>query len=91
MPDHLRLAGQLGDTSLSKVMHALKSYTANRLADPGVDTPIWQQGYHDHALRGDEDYKVKLRYLIENPVRAGLVERVDDFPYFILPSWWRDG
>lgn len=90
MPDHLHLAGQLGETTLSKVMHTLKSYSAHRLASAGVATPVWQEGYHDHALRGDEDYRVRVRYLIENPIRAGLVERADDYPYIILPVWWSD-
>ncbi len=89
MPDHVHLAGQLGEKPLSSVMHTLKSYTANRLADLGVDAPVWQRGYHDHTLRDDEDYSVRIRYLLDNPVRAGLVERVDDYPYVILPAWWR--
>jgi len=88
MPDHLHLAGQLGGVRLSGIMHTFKSYTANRLADLGVDAPVWQRGYHDHALRGDEDYAARIRYLIENPVRAGLVERVEDYPYLVLPAWW---
>ena len=89
MPDHVHLAGQLGGNSLSSVMHTFKSYTASRLADSGVDAPVWQPGYHDHALRDDEDYSVRIRYLIDNPVRAGLVERIGDYPYLILPAWWR--
>ncbi|MDJ0938275.1 MAG: transposase [Woeseiaceae bacterium] len=89
MPDHVHLAGQLGERSLSRVMHSLKSYTANRLAHLGVAAPIWQPGFHDHALRDDEDYSVRIRYLIDNPVRAGLVERIEDYPYVILPTWWR--
>ncbi len=70
-------------------MHTLKSYTANRLAELGVDAPVWQRGYHDHALRDDEDYSVRIQYLIDNPVRAGLVERIEDYPYVILPTRWR--
>ena len=88
MPDHVHVAGRLGESTLSQVMHTLKSYTAHRLAELGVDAPIWQEGDHDHALRGEEDYALKLRYLVENPVRTGLVERVDDYPYFILPTGW---
>ena len=88
MPDHLHLAGQLGGVSLPRLMHAFKSYTGNRLSSLGVDAPVWQQGYHDHALRDEEDYATKIRYLIENPVRAGLVERAEDYPYVIWPTWW---
>jgi REP element-mobilizing transposase RayT len=88
MPDHLHLAGELGDSTLSQVMHTLKSYTAHRLADAGADTPVWQKGFHNHALRGNEDYRIRVRYLLENPLRAGLVKRIDDYPYKILPTWW---
>ena len=88
MPDHLHLAGELGEGTLCKVMHTLKSYSSQRLAAAGVSTPVWQSGYHDHALRDDEDYRVRVRYLIENPVRTGLVERIEDYPFLISPGWY---
>jgi REP element-mobilizing transposase RayT len=87
MPDHIHLAGRLGKGSLSAIMHTLKSYSAKRLVEVGIDAPVWQRGYHDHVLRNDEDFNLRLRYLIENPRRAGLVERVADYPYLISPSW----
>jgi putative transposase len=90
MPDHLHLVGQLGDNVLDKVMHTLKSYTAHRLVEAGVKAPIWQDGYHDHGLRNDEDYCGKVRYVLQNPLRAGLVRRIEDYPYVIFPDWWRD-
>ncbi|MBT8135763.1 MAG: transposase [Gammaproteobacteria bacterium] len=90
MPDHLHLAGRLGEGSLASVMHTLKSFTANQLVGNGVMSPVWQDGYHDHQLRDDEDYGVHVRYLIENPTRAGLVEHLDDYPYLIFPDWWCD-
>jgi REP element-mobilizing transposase RayT len=102
MPDHLHLVGQLGGCSrleaaptgvtaptaqvaptLARVMHSLKSYSATKLA-----APVWQPGYHDHALRDDEDYGARVRYTLENPVRAGMAERPEAYPYVILPEWW---
>jgi len=88
MPDHLHFVGQLGKSTLPGVMHTLKSYTARQLARTGIESPIWQDGYHDHGLRDDEDYRVRLRYVLDNPVRAGLVRRVEDYPFLILPDWW---
>jgi REP element-mobilizing transposase RayT len=90
MPDHLHLVGQLGEDTLAGVMHTLKGYSAHCLAVAGVEAPVWQKGYHDHGLRDDEDYRVKVRYVLENPLRAGLVRRVEDYPYVILPEWWND-
>ena len=88
MPDHVHLAGQLCQGTLCTVMHSLKSFSAHRLGRAGAASPVWQKGYHDHALRDGEDYRIRLRYLIENPRRAGLVDRVEDYPYLILPNWW---
>ena len=89
MPDHLHLVGQLCDTSLPSLMHSLKSYSANRLATQGVQAPVWQDGYHDHGLRRDEDYVNSVRYVLENPLRAGLADAVEDYPFTILPDWWQ--
>ena len=95
MPDHLHMVGQLGAGSrhdaaptLSTIMHTLKSYTAKRLAQTGVIAPVWQNGYHDHGLRNDEDYRARVRYVMQNPIRAGLVNRIEEFPAVILPAWW---
>jgi REP element-mobilizing transposase RayT len=88
MPDHIHVAGQLGQDTLANVMHTLKGYSAKRLAKAGVEIPVWQKGYHDHALRNDEDYRIRIQYLIDNPVRAGLVKHVRQYPFVILPGWW---
>jgi len=47
---------------------------------PGT-SPIWQRGFFDHVLRNDESYGHKWNYVRENPVRAGLVTKADDWPY----------
>jgi REP element-mobilizing transposase RayT len=97
MPDHLHIVGQLGEGSrqdaaptLARVMHSLKSYSARCLSMLDVKTPVWQEGYYDHGLRDDEDYRAGVRYVMQNPIRAGLVRRVEDYPYIILPRWWGD-
>lgn len=43
----------------------------------------WQKSYYDHVLRGEEDTDAVIRYILENPVDAGLVSNRDEFPY----SW----
>jgi len=42
--------------------------------------PIWQPGYYDHALRTEESLVAAARYIIGNPLRAGLVTRIGDYP-----------
>jgi hypothetical protein len=43
---------------------------------------LWQRGFHDHALRQDDDLAAAARYVIANPVRRGLVKRVADYPHW---------
>ena len=83
MPDHLHWLFALGSSaSLSKVIGSIKRLSAqeiNRLkGTPGQ--PRWQDGFHDHALRREEDLKAVARYIVANPIRAGLVQRVGDYP-----------
>ena len=42
---------------------------------------LWQPGFFDHLLRTAESYEQKWHYVRENPVRTGLVIRVEDWPY----------
>ncbi|MDO8844626.1 transposase [Methylicorpusculum sp.] len=78
MPDHLHWLMELsGDASLSKVMQSLKALSAK-----AIGQPIWQAGFHDHALRKEEDIRVTARYIIANPLRAGLVKHVGDYPHW---------
>ena len=43
---------------------------------------VWQRGFHDHALRRDEDIVKAARYIVANPLRAGLVERIGDYAHW---------
>jgi len=84
MPDHLHVLLELGSTPLSRCMQVLKSRTS-RLVNAGVPgtAGLWQAGYYDHCLRGDEDLRMQARYILENSVRAGIVGLPRDYPY----SW----
>ncbi len=41
---------------------------------------LWQKGFHDHAVRAEEDLASVARYVVANPLRAGLVKRIGDYP-----------
>ena len=88
MPDHLHWLVRLhGSATLSASVNRTKSRSArliNRLR--ATSRPVWQKGFHDHALRRDEDLVVIARYIIANPVRAGLVRRVGD--YSLWDAMW---
>ena len=42
---------------------------------------LWQHGYYERILRSDEATMRAVRYVLENPVRGGLVERAEDYPF----------
>ncbi|MDP2783487.1 MAG: transposase [Sulfurimicrobium sp.] len=76
MPDHLHWLLELGaGVSLSRVVGRIKSVTAHRLGGG-----VWQPGFHDHALRKDEDLATTARYVVANPVRKGLVPNIGAYP-----------
>jgi len=86
MPDHLHWLFVLGDTTLGKVAQAVKGGSARAMSGR-VTAPVWQRGYFDHAVRGDEDLRVMARYVVANPLRAGLVERRRNMPYGMRCGW----
>ena len=81
MPDHLHWLVQMQTGSLDKLMRRIKSNSARQINQYlGTQGPIWQPGYHDRALRQDEDLQSAARYIVANPLRAGLVQRIGDYP-----------
>jgi hypothetical protein len=62
---------------MEKVVRSWKRHTARHL---GVH---WQRDFFDHRLRSDESFEEKAAYILNNPARAGLVARSEDWPYQI--------
>ena len=81
MPDHLHLFVALEAISLSAWMKSLKNALSKTLRIQGYDAPHWQRGFFDHLLRSGESYSQKWAYVRENPVRAGLVTKPEDWPH----------
>ena len=84
MPDHVHFfCGNVQDEhSLSTFVGKWKEWTAkysHRRHD--LVPPLWQTEFFDHLLRSSESYDQKWQYVLENPVRAGLVRQVNDWPY----------
>ena len=77
MPDHLHWLLCLEQATLSTVVGAVKSVTAH-----AYGCTLWQEGFHDHALRKEEDLVETARYIVANPLRAGLVKRLGDYPHW---------
>ena len=84
MPDHLHWMVQLiSGKSLESIVQSVKSVSSHRinklLRHRGS---IWQPGFHDHALRREEDVRRVATYVVYNPVRAGLVENIKDYAHW---------
>jgi len=83
MPDHLHaLLSFPRDESMSSVIGDWKRFHAR---NNGVE---WQEGYFDHRLRDDErgeQLEMKVKYIRENPVAAGLCECEENWPWIIEP------
>jgi REP element-mobilizing transposase RayT len=83
MPDHWHGLIQVGEEDLSKVINRLKSRVSKAIrAEEGRRSPLWQRAFHDRALRDDEDVRDAARYVVANPIRAGLVQRAGQYPYW---------
>ncbi len=82
MPDHLHWLIQLeADVPLGVVMQAVKSVSSHRINKSlGWKGCVWQPRYHDHAVRREENIRALARYVIANPLRAGLVDTIGDYP-----------
>ena len=82
MPDHLHWLVQINDgVELGQLMRTVKcvsSWRVNKVLNRSGR--LWQPGYHDHALRKEEDIVSTARYVVANPLRAGLVKRIGDYP-----------
>ena len=77
MPDHFHWLLQLNDETLSKVVGRVKSLSSRQLGHS-----LWQDGFHDRAVREEDDLKAMARYVIANPLRAGLVESIGEYSHW---------
>ncbi len=84
MPDHFHGLVGLGDsTDLSELMRRFKGASANAVNRARARTGrLWQPGFHDHALRREQSRIAVARYIVANPLRAGLVTRLGDYPHW---------
>ena len=84
MPDHWHGLVQLnGAADLANCVGRCKGRAAKRLHEqhPGLGQ-IWARGFHDRALRRQDDLHAAARYVLMNPLRAGLARRMGDYPYW---------
>jgi putative transposase len=89
MPDHVHLAleGRAPTSDFRRFVKLAKQRSTFALQTQFEVNKVWQDGYFDRVLRYDEAVDVLVRYILENPVRAGLVARAEDYPYSGALYW----
>tara|TARA_B110000881_G_C18281136_1_gene367528 strand:- start:109 stop:555 length:447 start_codon:yes stop_codon:yes gene_type:complete len=83
MPDHFHGLLQISDVSLNQTISDLKGRSASLLNKQlNIKGQFWQKQYFDHAVRKEENLKDIARYIVANPLRKGLVDKVQDYPFW---------
>jgi len=81
MPDHFHWLLELHQGSLGSLIKQVKASSAVAINQAsGKKGRLWQTGFHDIALRREENLQKLARYIVANPLRAGLVNRIGDYP-----------
>jgi len=81
MPDHIHLLidGEKAEADM-RSFNSLFKQKAGYWFKGIYHDKLWQPGYYERVLRDDEATLVVVRYILENPVRRGLVEHFTDYP-----------
>ncbi len=83
MPDHIHFVARLRNVTLPALMQSLKGFTSRKInALLGREGPLWEPRYYEHALRTDEELLERVKYILQNPVRKGLVDDIKDYPHW---------
>lgn len=94
MPDHLHMllsltenyakkgAGKsIGKGTLQNWVSAFKRYTS-RIANQLFEIkPLWQKNFYDHIVRKEESFLKIAEYIVNNPVRKGMVSEWEEYPH----------
>ncbi len=82
MPDHLHLLISPANSgiSISRFIGGFKSKTTRLGWEKGIKK-LWQERFYDHILRRNEDIEEIAQYILNNPVRKGMVESYEDYEF----------
>ena len=68
--------------SLAQIMHSIKSYSSHKINKLlNRNDKIWLDENYDRIVRDEEDYLEKMKYIIYNPVKAGIVDKPKDYKW----------
>jgi REP element-mobilizing transposase RayT len=89
MPDHIHILLRLRrlGLDLARAIATLKNEISRSAKREGRMVK-WQPGFYDRVLREHDDPRFFARYVVENPVRAGLVAKYFEYPYCAIVDRW---
>jgi putative transposase len=104
MPNHVHVLIKLIDgVPLGKVVQSWKSYTGRRIAGMVEDCRagarrsqdqksrgIWMRDYWDRYIRDEKHFDAAVEYIHMNPVKAGLVEKAEDWYWSSAGGWGKE-
>lgn len=92
MPNHVHVVVRPAPSwTLSSILHSWKGFTsskANQILNR-VGQRFWQKESFDHLCRDDDDVQRCIRYTLDNPAKAGLCERREDWPWSSAWKGWK--
>jgi REP element-mobilizing transposase RayT len=82
MPDHIHMLvhGLRSDSNALRLVKRFKQTTSYHFVQRTGEKHLWQQSFYDHVLRPGEDPVAIAQYIVDNPVRAELAARFEDWP-----------
>ena len=83
MPDHLHLLMTLpSDMTIEKAMQLIKGGFSYRLKrEFGYQGEVWQRGFSEVRISDGQSFLQRREYIVQNPVKAGLVDNAEQYPY----------
>ena len=95
MPNHVHvLIAPLPGAAIGEIVQSWKSYTAKKIlshcvTDTFPQNHVWQPDCYDRFMRNERHYTATVDYIHQNPVKAGLVARAEDWPWSSVCDWER--
>jgi putative transposase len=82
MPDHLHVMITPGEsTTLERSLQLIKGGSSHAIGKTmGLSFPIWHAGFTEHQVRDQRDFDLHVKYIDENPVKAGLAATPKEYP-----------
>ncbi len=81
MPDHSHLIVEVAGKGLVDVVRDLKSVSTRSWWRCGGSGKLWQRSFYDRGMRNIDEFERTVTYVLNNPVRAGLVENWEAYPF----------